>query len=53
MKRQISRTAFNLAGGGWYSQGYSMPAPAAAKTEAAPKGGCAGGCACHSGSKDR
>ena len=23
MKRQISRTAFNLAGGGWHAQGYS------------------------------
>ena len=56
MKRLISRTAFNLAGGGWHSQGYSGAAPEkkAAESEppAAPKGGCAGGCACHSPAKD-
>ena len=63
MKRQISRTAFALAGSGWYASGYgegkssgdSAPSgtesPAAkpeAKSEpAAGSGGCAGGCACH------
>jgi putative FmdB family regulatory protein len=60
MKRQISLAAFNLAGGGWHSQGYSGPAPAKkeAATEAppeapaAPKSGCSGGCACHSPTKD-
>ncbi|BDU71097.1 FmdB family zinc ribbon protein [Mesoterricola silvestris] len=56
MKRQISRTAFNLAGGGWHAQGYSGPAPekkeAAPAPSSAPKGGCAGGCACHSPAKD-
>lgn len=53
MKRQISRTAFNLSGGGWHAQGYSGSAPG--KKEAAPeapKGGCSGGCACHSPAKD-
>lgn len=68
MKRQISRTAFTLAGGGWYATGYgsgdskpktvtsvdtkadsSTPAASAATpAEAAPSGGCATGCACHS-----
>ncbi|BDU75313.1 FmdB family zinc ribbon protein [Mesoterricola sediminis] len=52
MKRQISRTAFNLAGGGWYAGGYSTAAPTpkadASPAPAAPKG-CAGGCACHGG----
>ena len=56
MKRQISRTAFNLAGGGWHSQGYSVSAGDKKASEpeapAAPKTGCAGGCACHSPSKD-
>jgi len=55
MKRQISRTAFALAGDGWYKGGYSAAAPAkkeeaaASPAPSAPKG-CAGGCACHSGS---
>lgn len=63
MTRQLSRTAFTLAGGGWYASGYgegkggaaattSLPAPEAsgeAAKEAAPStGGCASGCACHS-----
>lgn len=54
MARQVSRTAFTLAGGGWYASGYgdgkagastttSLPAP-----EAPSAGGCASGCACHS-----
>jgi putative FmdB family regulatory protein len=54
MKRLISISGFSLAGGGWHSQGYSGPAPEK-KTETAapeaPKGGCAGGCACHSAPK--
>jgi putative FmdB family regulatory protein len=64
MKRQISRTAFTLAGGGWYSSGYggegkktqasnSAEPPAGADAGAAPaaetpSAGCATGCACHS-----
>lgn len=55
MRRQISRAAFALAGGGWYAQGYGAGSPAApakaeAKAEPAPakpSGGCGGGCACH------
>ncbi len=60
MKRQLSRTAFTLAGGGWYASGYaeggSGAKAEAPKTEApasAPSatgsssGGCSGGCACH------
>ncbi|NTV76013.1 MAG: zinc ribbon domain-containing protein, partial [Holophaga sp.] len=43
MKRQISRTAFNLSGGGWHAQGYSGSAPekkeAGPEAPAAPKGG--------------
>lgn len=53
MKRQLSAAAFNLSGGGWYAQGYgagkgggAASAPEAPKP-AAPRGGCAGGCACH------
>ena len=62
MRRQISMSAFNLAGGGWVAQGYShtpqskaagdSPAatpsasPASAATPASG-GGCAGGCGCH------
>jgi putative FmdB family regulatory protein len=61
MRRQVSLTSFTLAGGGWYGQGYSAgrgtgtegpssPAkPASTSTEPASGGGCAGGCACHSG----
>lgn len=56
MSRQISRTAFALAGGGWYASGYgeasgggSSAAAASSSTPEAPKaGGCATGCACHS-----
>lgn len=55
MKRQISRAAFNLAGGGWHAQGYSTPTPEKkGETETpspAPKGGCSGGCACHPSAK--
>jgi putative FmdB family regulatory protein len=55
MHRQISRTSFNLAGGGWYTQGYDKggydkggSAKAAGAPDAAPSGGCpGGGCACH------
>ena len=62
MRRQISMSAFNLAGGGWDSQGYSRPpeskkggassdAPASPTTSSssapASGGGCAGGCGCH------
>lgn len=48
MKRQLSVTAFSLAGGGWYKGAASEPTSSTAKTEtpkAAP--GCAaGGCGC-------
>lgn len=54
MRRQVSRTAFALSGGGWYAQGYGPGAPVSAKAEAKPEsapvkpaGGCSGGCACH------
>ena len=54
MSRQLSRTSFTLAGGGWYGQGYSASSGAGtaagsgpAKAGAAAGGGCAGGCACH------
>ena len=63
MKRQLSRTAFTLAGGGWYASGYGEAGAKAeaAKTEtsktestapastttSASSGGCSGGCACH------
>ena len=58
MRRQISVSAFNLAGGGWDAQGYShtpskakptedsAKATAASSSPAAPAG-CAGGCGCH------
>lgn len=60
MRRQISLSAFSLAGGGWDAQGYSRTpaakadgaAPSAAPASApsaAPSGGCAGGCGCHPG----
>ncbi len=56
MRRQVSLTAFTLAGGGWHAQGYSGGTPgktgsSPASTPApssAPASGCAGGCACHS-----
>ena len=60
MTRQLSRTAFTLAGGGWYASGYeagkgggsstALPAaePAKASGEVPSGGGCASGCACHS-----
>lgn len=56
MHRQISRTAFTLAGGGWYANGYSdggaastsTSLPATGTEDAKPAGGCASGCACHS-----
>ena len=59
MKRQISRTAFALAGSGWYASGYGeggKSAPEGTRPEAkadvksdppAAAGGCGGGCACH------
>ena len=49
MKRQVSVSAFSLAGGGWYKGASTEPAGAAAKPEAPkPSGhGCAaGGCGC-------
>ena len=61
MKRQISRTAFTLSGGGWYASGYgdgnpgqgaatSLPSSPAdsVPAESKPAGGCATGCASHS-----
>ena len=56
MKRQLSVSAFNLAGGGWHSQGYSGPAPEKKAAETAPAptppAGCPGGCGCHTPAKD-
>lgn len=51
MKRQVSKPAFNLAGSGWYAQGYSKDGcegscSAPAKAQEKPAGGCCGGC-CH------
>lgn len=56
MRRQLSRSGFVLAGGGWYASGYgegkSAGAPEASKPETAPaspapSAGCGGGCSCH------
>lgn len=58
MRRQISRTSFALAGGGWYAQGYGSESPLAPKSTATPSEAssgasskpapaCTGGCACH------
>ncbi|OQX16977.1 MAG: transcriptional regulator [Desulfobulbaceae bacterium A2] len=58
VKKLVSRSAFHLKGGGWYSDGYSGGAPCkpepagggtavAAKSEAAPacpSGGCCSSC---------
>jgi putative FmdB family regulatory protein len=35
MSRAVSRTSFQLKGGGWYADLYATPRPGAAKTEAA------------------
>jgi len=46
MKRQVSVSAFTLAGGGWYKSSASEPV---ASTPEAPKSGhgcAAGGCGC-------
>lgn len=46
MKRQVSVSAFNLVGGGWYKGSASEPAAPAASSNAS-SGGCAGGaCGC-------
>jgi putative FmdB family regulatory protein len=59
MRRQVSKTGFILAGGGWYASGYGEGGsssavgkdtgdPAPSKAEPAASGGpCGGGCACH------
>lgn len=62
MRRQLSRSGFVLAGGGWYASGYGegkasgsseAPKPAAeaatepAPASPAPSSGCGGGCSCH------
>lgn len=56
MERRVSRTAFVLSGGGWYTSGYGSapqsdgkPDGAASSAPAAAKP-CEGGCACHAGS---
>lgn len=50
MKRQISKVAFNLSGGGWYAQGYSDKGPAPKEAAPSTSGGCCGGgCACKPG----
>jgi putative FmdB family regulatory protein len=49
MHREISRTSFTLAGGGWMAQGYGhaggKKSTVATETPATPA--CAAGCACH------
>lgn len=55
MARQVSRTAFALAGSGWYASGYGAEGGSAKPAEIAsaekpasePPKACGGGCACH------
>lgn len=59
LEKLYSRTSFQLAGGGWYSSGYSKGSssdsaasdskPASSDTPSKPKGsgGCGTGCGCH------
>ena len=49
MRRQVSVSAFTLAGGGWYKSSASEPAAPSASAPEVPKGGhgcAAGGCGC-------
>ena len=52
LKKLISRSSFQLKGGGWYSDGYSSspgkasPSCAAASADAAPACAAKAGCAC-------
>lgn len=57
LEKLVSRAAFQLAGGGWSSSGYTKSAgsgDASASSESSgdkadskPKGGCGSGCGCH------
>lgn len=58
LEKLFSRTSFQLAGGGWYSSGYSKPSGSgdsgsdskpSTDTPSKPKGsgGCGAGCGCH------
>lgn len=59
LEKLLSRTSFQLSGGGWYKSGYSKGSGAPSKTEGSsepagssePKkasgGGCGAGCGCH------
>lgn len=58
LEKLFSRTSFQLAGGGWYSSGYSKSAgsgdsgsdsKASSEAPSKPKGsgGCGTGCGCH------
>jgi putative FmdB family regulatory protein len=47
MKRQVSVSAFTLAGGGWYKSTAAEPSPAAAPSPSPSGHGCASGaCGC-------
>ena len=46
MKRQISRSAFTLAGGGWYKSSASEPVASAPEAPKSGHGCAAGGCGC-------
>lgn len=40
LKKIISRSSFQLKGGGWFSDGYSNSSPAPAKSESAAPSSC-------------
>lgn len=46
MKRQVSVSAFSLAGGGWYRGAASEPAASKAEAPKPAHGCAAGGCGC-------
>lgn len=46
MKRQVSVSAFTLAGGGWYKSSASEPPAAAPEAPKSGHGCAAGGCGC-------
>ena len=43
VKRKLSLTAFQLKGGGWYSEGYSSGGSNGSSTESKSGGSCGGG----------
>ena len=46
MKRQVSVSAFTLAGGGWYKSSASEPVASAPEAPKSGHGCAAGGCGC-------